>query len=241
MFRLLQACFGGSDKKSRRNHDMDDQEIETDEFMEMNHQHPIGINHDDHHHMETIQSYANSSPNQQQTNNNNSQAYYYIKDKHSTMMTSPNYVPSPTHMDDISNCFNLSPIKLNQNVKEYTTDEYKQLWKQFGDGHVTLEYSIIFHHDSSNTPPPCEEFKSYLDHTLESNFIYTLASGVNHHVITFYNYCESLNNITYLIESQVNYDTRLAKVRIKYSSNSELTNFVNHFEKITASYFTRIK
>ncbi|EFC38502.1 predicted protein [Naegleria gruberi] len=128
----------------------------------------------------------------------------------------------------------ISQIRMNQNVKEYSTEEYKTLWKQFGDMHVTLEYSVL---DKSAEN---DQIKSDLDNLLESFHIYTLASGVNVNSITFYNYCESTNNITYLIETTIN-ETRTAKVRIKYSSNEGLNNFVNYFENCTKGFLKRTK
>ncbi|KAF0980335.1 hypothetical protein FDP41_013549 [Naegleria fowleri] len=255
MLELFRACFGSSRKK--KHHDDDNNhEIETDEFMEMNQHHPIGMNRSGDDEEASTKQRRNSNIHHPPSHSHSAASYYYETRQSSSSFSEDHH----HHSEDVSslsstnnhdyyednnlyssstNCFNLSPIKLNQNVKEYSTDEYKQLWKQFGDCHVTLEYSIIFHDESSFNN--CEEFKSCLDHTLESNFIYTLASGVNHHLITFYNYCESMNNVTYLVECQVNYDTRHAKARIKYSANQELSNFVNHFEKVTASFFKRIK
>ena len=145
-------------------------------------------------------------------------------DEHVPKETSPSS-PSTVH---------LSTMKMNQHVKEYSTEEYKTLWKQFGDMHVTLEFKVI------DSKLDNDDLKSELDNSLELAHIYTLASGVNGDVITFYNYGESLDGTTYLIEAQIN-ASRIAKVRIKYSSNTDLSNFVNYFESTCGKYLKRIK
>ena len=140
----------------------------------------------------------------------------------------------PSEEDEEKSIELISNMKMNQNVKEYTTEEYKSLWKQFGDMHVTLEY-VVLDKDLDN-----DQIKSDLDNLLESFHIFTLASGVNGDLITFYNYCESTSGVTYLIETNIN-STRATKVRIKYSNNTELNNFVNYFENTTTGFLKRIK
>ena len=139
---LWACCFGGrgasssgnSKKRKGSSHD----EIETDEFMDsINH-------HSKQHRLEDDTEYEEEMiESRTQHDNKNSigtsSSLYYTSSSASSSLLLP-LPPSQHHSQIIDS---ISPIKLNHNVKEYSSEEYKQLWKQYGDMHVTFEYLII--------------------------------------------------------------------------------------------------